>query len=288
MTQKHFYCNPDPEGEGANDLYITHWGKEDCAPLHSFGPGIRDVYKFHFVHTGRGIVRVEGKTYTLTAGQAFLIHPNVVIFYQADEHDPWTYSYCGFRGNLSEKWVSRTSLTPEQPVFSMDLQVMPYLYDLLTETLAHESSRDLRLNAVMYRFLTALIELLPAAKTAEGEARSQHVYVHRAMEYIHAHYGEALSVTQLAADLGLDRKYLSAIFKGAKGLPPQQYLLRYRMRKACRFLRDSTLSVGEIARSVGYADALLFSKMFKRTLGVSPSEFRAGAGEAMLEADIVP
>jgi AraC-type DNA-binding domain-containing proteins len=286
MTQKQFHCNPDPEGVELPDLYVTHWGKEDCAPLHSFGPGIRDVYKFHFIHKGRGIVRVGGETYALTAGQAFLIYPNVVIFYQADENDPWTYSYCGFRGNLSEGWMCRTSLTPERPVFAMDMQVMPYLYDQLTETLTHENSRDLRLNAVMYRFLTALIETLPASSGADGGgAKKPNAYVHRAMEYIHAHYGESLSVEQLASDLGLDRKYLSAIFKGAKGVPPQQYLLHYRMRKACELLRGSELSVGEIARSVGYGDALLFSKMFKRALGISPSEYRAS--NLQLD-DIVP
>ncbi|RUS46561.1 AraC family transcriptional regulator [Cohnella sp. AR92] len=286
MTQKHFHSNPDPESEGPFDLYVTHWGKEDCAPLHSFGPGIRDVYKFHFIHKGQGIVKVGGETYALSAGQAFVIYPNVVIFYQADEHDPWTYSYCGFRGNLAEGWMARTSLAPEQPVFAMDLQVMPYLYEQLTETLAHESSRDLRLNAVMYRFMTALIETLPACPAEEaGGAKKANVYVHRAMEYIHAHYAESLSVEQLASDLGLDRKYFSAIFKEGRGLPPQQYLMQYRMRKACELLRGSTFSVGEIARSVGYEDALLFSKMFKKFAGASPTEYRNG-GRTL--SDIIP
>src|SRR5262249_50818947 len=157
--------------------------------------------------------------------------------------------------------------------------------DQLTESLSHESSRDLRLNAAMYRFITALIESVPAFSSSDIGAKKSNGYVHRALEFIHAHYSEPLSVEQLASDLGLDRKYLSAIVKEAKGVPPQQYLLHYRMRKACALLRDSDFSVGEIARSVGYSDALLFSKMFKRTIGSSPSEYRNSDQEL---ADFVP
>lgn len=49
-----FHYNPDRPFRDSPELYLCYWGKEACAPQHSFGPGVRDVYKIHFVHEERG------------------------------------------------------------------------------------------------------------------------------------------------------------------------------------------------------------------------------------------
>jgi AraC-like DNA-binding protein len=283
---KAFHSNCDTPGaeDRPSELTLSHWGKEDCAPRHSFGPGVRDLYKVHFVHRGNGTVRVAGQEYRLAAGDAFLIYPQVVIQYEADEADPWTYSWVGFRGERVAEWLGRTRLTPERPVFSMDVSVMPTLYEQLTDADVREASRDMRIASLLYRFMAALIEAAPA--DSPGTSLRKHpAHVHRAMEFVHAHYGEPISVSGIASELGLDRKYLSAIFKAATGSPPQRYLLEYRIRQSCKLLKDSALQVGEVARSVGYEDALLFSKMFRKVTGISPTEYR---NEDVGQSDFIP
>ncbi|WP_248927154.1 AraC family transcriptional regulator [Paenibacillus hamazuiensis] len=269
-----FHYNPEPPFSDAPELILMYWGKEACKPNHSYGPGVRDMYKVHFIHKGRGIVRTSGETYTLAAGQAFLAFPGRIIFYQADEADPWTYSWIGFRGERADSIMMRTSLTPDRPVFPMDMRLMPNLYDLLNEAVQLEYGKDLRLGALLLQFLSALVELAPASKTNSAGRRTRDEYVHRCLDFLHSHYGENITVRQLASMIGLDRKYLSAIFKEATGRSPQQYLLFYRMERACEQLKKGTLTVAEIARSVGYQDALLFSKMFKKMSGFSPREYR--------------
>ena len=69
-------------------------------------------------------------------------------------------------------------------------------------------------------------------------------------------------------------------------LYPQQFLMRFRMTRAAQMLRENILSVGEVARSCGYPDPLTFSKAFKRTLGVTPSQYRRGARAEHLSAPI--
>lgn len=270
-----FHHNPDRPFRESPELYVCYWGKERCAPLHSFGPGVRDIYKIHFIHAGRGVVRAEGVTHELTAGQAFLAYPERVIFYQADGTDPWTYSWIGFCGDQVEDILSRTRLSPADPVFPMDTRLMPQLYELLNEAEDNAATRDLRLQALLHEFLTRLVELAPASgRLASARVQAKESYIHRCLDFLHGHYSEEITVGQLAAIVGLDRKYLSSLFKQATGLPPQQYLLHYRMEKACALLRKGHYSIGEVARSVGYQDALLFSKMFKKSVGVSPSDYR--------------
>ncbi|OCT15376.1 AraC family transcriptional regulator [Paenibacillus pectinilyticus] len=257
------------------DLHLLYWGKEACKPGHTVGPGVRDLYKIHFIHKGKGLVRIGSQTHHLTPGQGFLIYPDVISYYEADQEEPWTYSWIGFRGAQVESILARTRLTPEQAVFPMDRQVMPHMYEQLTEANAHAFSADLKLKVIIYEFMAVLLEVAPASSSGE-EVRPNKwdSYLIQSMEFIHAHYNEPFSIEDLASLLKLDRKYFSAIFKEATGLPPQQYLLQYRMNKACELLEKSNYAIGEIANSVGYQDQLIFSKMFKRVKGVSPKLFR--------------
>jgi transcriptional regulator GlxA family with amidase domain len=56
---------------------------------------------------------------------------------------------------------------------------------------------------------------------------------------------------------------------------PQEYLINFRIEKACELMQANLLSIGDIARSVGYDDPLTFSKVFRKLKGVSPSKFRS-------------
>ena len=63
-----------------------------------------------------------------------------------------------------------------------------------------------------------------------------------------------------------------AAIKG--GVSTKEYLTRYRLSRACELLRHAPLSVDEIAAEVGYPDALTFSRLFKKHIGVSPAKYR--------------
>lgn len=256
------------------DLHLMHWGKEDCKPGHAVGPGVREMHKIHLVHKGKGFFRVGNETHQLNAGQGFLIFPHVISYYEADQADPWTYSWIGFQGAQVESIVARTRLSPEQAVFPMDLKVMPTMFEQLTEANNHANSADLQLKAVLYTLMGALVETAPASSNGNVIPNKWDMYTIQSMEFIHAHYNEPISIEGLASHLKLDRKYFSAIFKEATGMPPQQYLLHYRMNKASELLEKSNYAIGEIANSVGYQDQLIFSKMFKRVKGVSPKQYR--------------
>ena len=107
------------------------------------------------------------------------------------------------------------------------------------------------------------------------------------MEYIRNHFQEDLTVAKLARYVGLNRSYLTTVFQSVLQLSPQQFLMRFRMTRAAQLLREHELSVGEVARSCGYPDPLTFSKAFKRTMGVTPSQYRRGARKEHMAAPVV-
>ena len=269
-----FKYNSERPFRGNPDLHLHYWGREQCAPGHSVGPGVRDIYKIHFIHAGTGSVSVGEQTHLLQAGQAFLTYPHIVTSYAADLVDPWTYSWVAFTGEQVEYILSRTSLSPEQPVFQMDEHNMPNLYERLTQAADITDCLDLPLKAIMYEFLSLIIRTVPAAPDTLPLPRQKSIYVEQCLHFLHTHYCENISVEMMSSSLKLDRKYLSSLFKRTIGLPPQQYLLNFRIAKACELLTETYCTIGEIARSVGYQDPLLFSRMFKKVKGCSPKEYR--------------
>lgn len=187
---------------------------------------------------------------------------------------PWVYTWLAFTGEQVEPILARTRLTPEQPVFPMDIKIMPDMYNQLTMVSDKEPGSDLKIKALMYEFFSMLTETVPLSVPASSSPNRRDTYIVQGMEYIHAHYHEQVSIEQLASFVRLDRKYFSAIFKESVGMTPQQYLLQYRMNKACELLRKGQFNVGEVAQSVGYSDALLFSRMFKKIIGTAPKHYR--------------
>ena len=95
------------------DLGLYQYGWEQCAPLHSFGPFIRNHYLFHYIISGKGMLfshAVNGDVheYELGAGQGFLICPGQVTTYAACEDDPWKYVWLEFDGLRAKECIMDT------------------------------------------------------------------------------------------------------------------------------------------------------------------------------------
>ena len=83
--------------------------------------------------------------------------------------------------------------------------------------------------------------------------------------------------------LHIERSYLYRLFKNFTGVSLQEYLLDYRMRRACSLLTETDLSVGDISRSVGYGDALYFSRIFRQKKGMTPTQFRKARAHSIID-----
>ena len=86
---------------------------------------------------------------------------------------------------------------------------------------------------------------------------------------------ENLTVDWLAATVGLSPKYLSRVFAKARGVSMIEYLTDVRINNACGLLLGTNNLISDIAERVGYKDALYFTKVFKKYMGVSPTVYRA-------------
>ncbi|MGG4142127.1 response regulator [Paenibacillus algorifonticola] len=116
----------------------------------------------------------------------------------------------------------------------------------------------------------------PAA--AEADAASGNVIVERVRKLLEQEYNRDIDLTYIAGKIGFNTSYASKVFSRETGETITDRLNRVRIEKAKQFLRDHPgLKVYEIAHLVGYGDKIYFQKLFKRTVGVTPLEYRTGA-----------
>lgn len=98
------------------------------------------------------------------------------------------------------------------------------------------------------------------------------------LEYIHAQYAESISVANLASELGLSRSQFSRSFRQLFGLSPYDYLKSVRVNAAALRMRETEMSMTEIALDTGFYDHSHFSKVFKSIMGLSPRDYRKKHG----------
>ncbi|NLM76275.1 MAG: AraC family transcriptional regulator [Clostridiaceae bacterium] len=273
MLEKYYISKKD-----YTDLNVYRCGIEECLPGHSWGPGVRDHFIIHIIHKGKGNFTVNDKTYKLEEGQGFLICPGQIVQYEADMNMPWTYSWVGFHGLKAETILKSAGLSPEKSVFvcssdSYRVKMKNTLNDMIAE-LREENVSELMLAGYLYLFLSYLVKDQKQNISVHRNFKNTNLYVSKAIEYIEKNYARQITVEEVAKAVNIDRSYLSSLFNKFLGIPPRDFIINYRMDKACELLKNPRLNVGDVARSVGYEDPFQFSKTFKKTKGLPPSKYR--------------
>lgn len=254
------------------ELSIFNCGLQCCAPSHTWGPGIRDHYLIHLVVSGHGQYTVGGNSYTLSAGDLFLVKPNQLVTYCADPADPWEYYWVGFNGAFANKLIQQTPFTDQCPVYhGKELESLKQSLLGIFQCRGPEPHHEAAMVGQLYLFLSCLMKQAQECESRLGNASSQ--YVHSAIKYIQFNYSHDISIDDIARAVGVSRSHLYRVFMSNVGQSPIDYLTSYRIGEACNLLRDSKLSIAEIAVSVGFFDQFYFSRVFKKNKGVPPSRY---------------
>lgn len=261
------------------DLTLYQSGYEKCMPMHGYGPSVRNHFLFHYIISGKGVLRANDKKmnsidYPLSGGSGFFIEPGYVNHYWADSEEPWEYIWIEFDGLRARSYVEAAGLSYAHPVYRPEKPEDGIkLLDEMFAIVKAQNASTLYQIGHLYLFVDTLIHTSQSRKQVLG-GKLREFYAREAINYIEQHYAENITVEELARTCQLDRSYFGKVFKSAVGQPPQEFLLRYRMEKAAEALVITSEAIADISVSVGYANSLHFSRAFKSVYGVSPREFR--------------
>ena len=254
------------------DLRLYEIGIQRCAPSYSFGPIIRDRYILHYVFEGEGVLRIDDKELKVKSNSFFLLPPDVLVQYQADEKNPWQYAWIHFHGFKSTEIVKSIGMTRKEPVY-VPIEENSQLKDAVINLIMYKEN-EYACIGYMYILFDKMNRWTRHVEKKAGTNLRTMNYMREAIQYINTKYCESIMVQQIADHCGVDRAYLSKIFKYATGNTLQEYLIQFRIKRAKQLLKDTDLSVKYVSYSVGYNDHFTFSKVFKKQEGVSPSVWR--------------
>lgn len=261
-----------------NDLFdefqVVAVGKEKClATKKQEGPFIKNRFVMHYVTSGKGYYNLNGRLYSLQAGDIFYIPANHIIFYYPDTQDPWEYFWVEYSGKNAFHLNERAGLTLDAPVYHVE---KPEVFISVCTSMLNElndKTDDLTTISAVYRLFSTIINERFPQKVSTVKSRDD--LISQIFSYISSNYSNpSLSLTEIASHFNMNASYLSRFFRQTAGLPISKYIIDFRMTKAVALLKRKDLSVKYIAISVGYSDPLYFSREFSRLFRTSPSSYR--------------
>ncbi len=251
---------------------LCQCGVNEIAPGHFLAISPSDIFTFMCVSAGDGLLETGGLAFKITTRQGFFAFPDTHYNLQNIGDVPLHITWLSFTGYLVENYLNRANIFRARPVFAdPDGQVSARLEGIYAAS-QKLPNRYCRMMSMLYGIFSHLLDANPTRD--EGYVDSADFYAVRAVTYIEHNYAMNLSVDEIAAALGISRKHLYHVFNNTLKISPKQYLIYYRIEKACMRLKSSGQSVLEIAESVGYSNQFYFAKEFKRLTGVTPSEYR--------------
>lgn len=261
------------------DLRLYQYGWEQCAPLHSYGPFVRNHYLFHYVLSGRGQLDAadgDGAShkFKIGPGQGFLVFPGQVTTYSADENDPWKYTWLEFDGLRVAEYVDNAGLSLSQPIYRpLTPEQGRRVGDTMVYIADHSNESPLHLVGHLCLFLDGLIQSSATRRELHG-GQLKDFYMQEAVTFMEHNFSREITVEEVADVCKLNRSYFSKIFKESMGCPPQEFLIRLRLSKAADLMKNTGNSIGSIAAQCGYPNQLHFSRAFHKRYGLSPREWR--------------
>ncbi len=245
-------------------------------------PRILKDYYLVWIQKGSGVLHSHGKRFSFRQGDLYMLFPHVVHAYHTDPNNLIEMFWIGFNGVSAAALVAKAGLTPDAPVVSCggDTAITRSLETLEASGAdADRTSGFLCACGALYGILGRLTARLETGDPPRPIAPNRSLLATGAHHFMNVHYREPITIGQVAAHVGVSRATLATLFRDEFGQTPSQYLCYLRMKNAIQLLESSTLTVAEIAHTVGYSDALYFSKVFTLQYGVPPSRYRVLAVE---------
>lgn len=177
-------------------------------------------------------------------------------------------------GSVYEK--AQKTLSREISAFDIDGDMRFYM-EKLADIVRTDDGTETAEHVVALLFMSFFKTLALSERKASVSNTKYRNYVNTLDIYISKHYSERIRIDDIAEELHLCSKQVSRIINKEYGMSLSRVVHKHRMSVACMLLRETSLTIGQIAESVGYEYENYFFRLFKETYGITPAEYREKA-----------
>jgi len=246
-------------------LSIYTMGYSSDPAVTKFGPGQRNQYIIHYVLSGKGFFN----GFPVRAGQGFLITPALLEEYHSAPDDPWSFLWIISEDEKMKEIFEAYHADEESHIFQYH-----FLHEVcaLADRIVENHNTTFTAYEMLELFLNIFKHHLESPHAVPQTNAA--LYVEAAEKYIRNNLSFPVTVSELTQFLGVSQPYLFRIFKNTFSKSPKQYILDFKLNNAEKLLRETTMTITQVANSVGFSDVLSFSKFFSAKMGISPQQYR--------------
>lgn len=250
------------------DLRFYYSGIREKSINHHYGPRVANHYLLNYIYEGTANFWCQGKMSEVTAGTFYVMFPNCDMHYQTKKDTEWSIQWIVVDGTQVESFLVELGITPSNPFLKVENTArLKEIFDHIFENTKVESFRN---KMLCFSYLYQMFALLLEQKKVNG----RNPLTVEAEVYIRQHLCDKISVVNIADHVHLSSSYFVRLFKAELGETPLHYINQKRIEKGKYLLEHTQFSVSEISVETGFDDALYFSRVFKKYVGLSPLAYR--------------
>ncbi len=253
-------------------FYVQETGYLKLRESHRASRKNLDSYLVVLVLSGSGTLMYENKIFSLQKGSCFFIDCMTPYYHQSNPDDPWELIWVHFHGSSTREYYrffSSLSMPVLTPVSFTELR------EKFNNLLSVNKESNLSAEITSSRLIVDILSILMHEITSPKETASPHkINLENVRSYLDEHYTDKFSLDEIAEEFFISKYYLCREFKTLYGITLNQYVIAKRITLAKKLLRFSSYTLEEIATECGFYDASYFNKQFKKSEGISASDFR--------------
>ena len=229
----------------------------------------RDDWYLLYVISGTLCVKSDRSDLTCTSGNFLIFPPNRPYSYYHDLHEQIECYWIHFSGSDVEKALGQYAfgIFPEVNTITHDVVINARYSNIFNTFSQNDKFRDRELSILFDRLLLSLAKRISGAQSTKSA-------LIKSLNYINSNYNTDIYIPALAELENLSLSRYNTVFREVTGTSPSNYIKQLRLSTACEFLLSTDMPINLIGESVGYPNPYFFSKMFKRNIGMSPTEYR--------------
>jgi AraC-type DNA-binding domain-containing proteins len=256
--------------ELTNTLYVSDIG---CFPKAQFHYRERmegcDSHILIYCAEGEGWLEI-GSEMKISPRQLVVIPAGTPHRYGASADNPWTIYWMHLHGSHVPEFIQTygldTGLLLPVATHARWLEDFQQCYSLLSDK-PYSMPAQIHISQTIRHLLSHV-----GLSTVQDKKRED--YMEQAIRYMTDRLTSSITLPELAGHTGLSKQHLIYLFNKETGFPPIEFFLRMKMQRAGQMLALTNLSIKEICAEFGISDPYYFSRLFKRYMGISPTQFR--------------